>query len=119
MNSRSWGLGLLLVSVISCSSDDDPTPTDKCNSLIDQWCSKMLDCYVQNGALTAEQKPDQLSQCKQAAGQGLNCANAVGVTSNYGACQHDISAFPCSNVSTTVAPQLPTNCQGVIQLSSK
>jgi len=119
MNLRCWGLGLVVMGVIGCSGDDESTPTEKCNALIDQWCNKMLDCYVQNGQLAASERPTQLTQCKQAAGEALNCSAAVGVSSTYGACQNDLGAFQCSSVSASTPPTLPQNCKGVILLSNK
>src|SRR5512139_1499228 len=80
MLSRSWVLLILL----GCS---EPSPVEKCDTLIDELCDRAVECFPNAGTHT---------QCVQEVQQGLPCGAAKDVTASYDRCIDQIETFSCA-----------------------
>ena len=81
--------------------DDEETPADKCNALVDRLCSRAVTC----GFYTS------LSTCRVDMA-GMNCAAATGVSATYDTCMSLVPSIDCTVFSGGAS--LPAPCLNVI-----
>jgi hypothetical protein len=92
---------LPVASCSSTSNDSGPTPTAKCQSFIDAYCTRVVECKVLSATV---------SECTTALKSQVPCEKAVSVTSNFDPCMATINGSPCDKVKI----ELPDICKGVV-----
>lgn len=98
-------LGLVLLG--ACGGDEDKTPTEKCEALVNALCTRQSECASQ---VTKD-------RCTSAVQVGLPCGKAVGVAKSYDSCMTKLPTWQCSLlVNEQGAIALPADCNESILL---
>jgi hypothetical protein len=108
---------LALAALPACGSSDDATPKQKCEDLINRFCSSAISCEVKGGLLMASEEASENASCKAEATQTAECSKAQSVTSSYDACMGKLANPPCDEVNQAITDGtlgLPSECNGVI-----
>jgi len=108
-------VGTVVVLVAVCCggcSADEPTPSEKCDRLVELSCTKVRACYEENGFGAAGSQSD----CVEGFKQQLPCGKAVSVDKSYDDCLQDLEALSCARAYPVKGGGLkyPSNCQPVI-----
>jgi hypothetical protein len=99
-------VGLALIQVlVSCGGEDDPSPPEKCDALVELLCERVREC-ADDGTTQDE--------CVASVKTGLPCAQADAVSDGYDSCLNEIEASPCSVIWSDGALHLPATCNQTI-----
>jgi len=117
--SFAWvALGLCFTA--ACGGDDEDSAVDKCNTLQTTVCTRIADCSVEGGLIGASERDAAYDDCSSGVEQGLDCSNAVDVSSSYDTCIDDLNGATCDTVVAFIQdPEnvgLPDSCSEVILL---
>ena len=117
--ARKLGLGLVFAAAVAGCSDDDPSedPVKQCNAMVDAYCSNVVDCMVEGGSVTAEDRDATVDECKSSAQEAVDCSRAIGVSESYSACMARLRSPDCDAINEAIEAgnlELPTTCEGVI-----
>jgi hypothetical protein len=78
----------------------------------------MVDCVIQAGEQTEDQRTASNDSCRQQFDPVLECEKSVSVSDNYSACMRDVPSVDCAAAVTVFkgsdADILPATCKGVI-----
>jgi len=109
---------LALATLTGCgSSDDEKTPTQKCEDLTARFCSSAIGCQVSGGYIEASDEASETASCKTQTSNAAQCSKAQSVTSSYDACMNKLANPPCDDVNQAILDDslgLPSECEGVI-----
>ncbi|MEI9950105.1 MAG: hypothetical protein WDO74_14315 [Pseudomonadota bacterium] len=112
---------LVLVALPGCGSDDSASPVQKCEDLITRLCESAISCQVKGGVIESSKQASANATCKSNAHNEVDCSKAKRVKSSYDACMSKVSNPPCDEVNEAIATdslELPSECDGVIEVSS-
>ena len=116
---RTIGSGILLLAVAGGCSDDDPEgdPVKQCNTMVDAYCSNVIDCQVEGDKIASEDRDAAVDECKAEANAAVDCAKALGVSESYDDCIARLEHPDCDAVNQAIEDgdlELPSTCEGVI-----
>jgi hypothetical protein len=103
---------VLFLAFAGCS--DDPSPTEKCDDLLTNVCSRIVACV---GGVTQQ-------ECVQELQSAASCGSVTGVNANYDRCMQQLRGFSCSVLfpadpqSGELTFEPPSDCRAVFQGSS-
>jgi hypothetical protein len=107
MLSRIW-LSLLVVTG-ACAGE--PSPVEKCDTLVDELCDRALECIPNAGTH---------SQCIQELQQVIPCGGVKAVSASYDRCMDQLESFSCAVLfpvdqqTRMQTLELPADCMSVV-----
>jgi len=81
--------------------DEDDSPKDKCENLVEAYCDRAADC---SSDIT-------FTACMLSTKAYIDCDDATGITPHYDICMTDIRNVSCASI----LQSLPGSCVGVIE----
>ena len=121
--ARKLCFGTLLLAAAGGCSDDDPSedPVKQCTTMVDAYCSNVIDCMVEGGKVASEERDAEVESCKAEANAAVDCRKAIGVSESYDDCIARLEHPDCDAVNEAIDEgnlELPTTCEGVIGIQS-
>src|SRR3954462_13485220 len=93
MGKFMLAVGLL---ALGCGSNDEATPTEKCDDLLTAYFGRVSDCLTQLQCDPGISREDERQACLTAAREKLACGKAKGVGPSYSAYLNAAPTKACS-----------------------
>lgn len=113
--TRMIGALTCLLLFAGCTVETDAEAEQKCRDLVNDWCEKVIGCFVESGELAAADRDSELAECKKTGESTIECGSAVRTSSNYDHCIDTVHATECSSLDAQA--KLPSQCKAVIEVS--
>jgi hypothetical protein len=86
-----------------------------CQRLAQAACTRSIDCLIQTGAISADERADGYDACYQQGVNLLHCDRATSLGPGYDACMSEVQGIDCKMFENDVLPELPAECQDAIR----
>lgn len=109
-----FGLFAVVSLLNACSVETSEDAQQKCRDLVNDWCTKVYECFVERGDVAESDLADAIRDCKQTGEASIECAKAVSTSDNYDSCLDSVHDTECSSVGSD--GKIPSACGGVIEI---
>ena len=99
MRTRTLPIVAFLAFAACGGSSDDPQ--GDCYRLANATCNRWADCQVAKGA----SRDSAYGECSREVAARVDCSQATGTNSNYGACMEVLPTYDCTLLLTTGTPE--------------